>query len=289
MSGAWLILLMSLAPISLSVALSRSNASRSLRAEGGCFNAAEWLSEFKNSPLKNSRVHSQGNQDGVLASLFDAKNLGTTNRKFAEFGFPDDSFSTSYGNGRHLIDSLEFSPALLLDGAKENLRIHLHKHFLTKENVVGIFDQYAVPHELDYMSVDIDSCDLWLFWSLTSKYRPRVVTVEYNSNYALGDFTTQKCEPGKPYVWKGDNIYGSSLSAINLAAEHRGYRAVYVTPKLDIFLVRSDLLCEGLALALSDFGHTTGLPMHGAYTGTYGPRQELLTDFKKWLEQHPDA
>jgi hypothetical protein len=64
------------------------------------------------------------------------------------------------------------------------LEINLHKHYLFADNIVGIFQKYNVPLELDYLSVDMDSHDLWVAKAiLEGGYRPRVITTEYNSNY----------------------------------------------------------------------------------------------------------
>jgi len=249
-----------------------------------CFDAHSWLEKF--AMEESWHFYSQGDQDAVLNSLFSDEFLGTTNKNFVEFGFPDHDFSTSYGNGRRLREEIGFNNFLLLDGTSSNPEINLYRRFVTASNIVGIFDQFKVPHEVDYMSVDIDSCDLWLFFAITEKYRPRVMTVEYNSNYALEDYSTLRCaDPTATgaYHWQGDNIYGASLSAIELAAQKRGYSLVYVTPKLDAFLVRSDLLCPGTNVSKARFKAATSLPIHGEYTGKFGPKSELLLDFKEWL------
>lgn len=253
-----------------------------------CFDASSWLAKFAAEP--SWKKYSQGDQDAVLSSLFSADHLGTTNKEFVEFGFPDKDFSTSYGNGRHLREKLGFSSALLLDGASSNPAINLHKRFATAGNIVSIFDQFKVPLEADYVSVDIDSCDLWLFFAITTKYRPRVMTVEYNSNYPMDDYRTQRCADPKAkgaYHWKEDNIYGASLSAIELAAQKRGYSLVYVTPMLDAFLVRNDLLCAGTTVPKARFNAATRLPIHHEYDGAQGPKSELLVDFKTWLAANP--
>lgn len=253
-----------------------------------CFDAGAWLEEF--ATQASWKNYSQGDQDAVLHSLFSTGNLGTTNKQFVEFGFPDHDFSKSYGNGRNLKEMMGFNNFLLLDGQSINPEINLHKRFITAANIVETFDHFKVPMEADYVSVDIDSCDLWVFYALTQKYRPRVMTVEYNSNYAFDDYHTLKCaDPTakNAYSFRFDNIFGTSLSAIELAAQKRGYSLVYVTPQLDAFLVRSDLLCPGTTVPKSRFTAATSLPIWTKeYDGKYGPKEELLTDFKEWLAAH---
>jgi hypothetical protein len=255
-----------------------------------CFDASAWLLGFAKEPIW--KKYSQGDQDAVLASLFSDENIGTTNKKIVEFGFPDHDFKTSYGNGRNLIEANGFEPQLLMDGAYENLRVNLHKRFVTAENVVGLFDEFMVPLEADYVSVDIDSCDIWVAHAILEKYRPRVMSVEYNSNHALGNYTALHCANPRAlgaYHWTGDNIYGASLSAIALAAQHRKYSVVYVTERLDVFLMPDELLCPGTAAPLETFKAATSLPLHGDYNGQFGPAEKLLTNFSDWLESHEKA
>ncbi|CAD7944405.1 unnamed protein product [Amoebophrya sp. A25] len=321
-----------------------------------CFDAGNWYHAFTGQ----WRHFSQGNQDAVLASLFDKRNLGLTNRFMVEFGYPAKDIASSYGNGHNLITSGLMQNWVLLDGGVSNSAIHLFQEFLTAQNVREVFQKHQVVPEPDYVSVDIDSCDLWLFMAITGggkggvrnktqkneeedqgdgrthgqelnsgarnekdktsagtrrvlslsgdtvnektsttsttagsartsipalpAYRPRVMTVEYNSNYALGDFTSVRPAACSQYQWHQDNIYGASLSAIHLAAEQRGYKVVYVTPTLDVFLVREDLVCPGTALPIQTFASATGLSMHYAYTGGLGPREQLVGDARADIE-----
>jgi hypothetical protein len=87
------------------------------------------------------------------------------------------------------------------------------------------------------VSIDVDSCDLWIFLALTDVYRPTVVTIEYNSNYAFHESFTNVCtnpEDGKFFTssqfTRGGSHWGwsASLAAINKAASRRGYAVVWV-------------------------------------------------------------
>ena len=74
-----------------------------------------------------------------------------------------------------------------------------------------------MPRELDYLSIDIDSTDIWVWRALlkSGKYRPRVVSIEYNSNLPLGDF---RVFPDDVKLRRQGNFMGASLSALNLVA-----------------------------------------------------------------------
>eukprot|EP00421_Protoceratium_reticulatum_P074220 CAMPEP_0168413540 /NCGR_PEP_ID=MMETSP0228-20121227/29271_1 /TAXON_ID=133427 /ORGANISM="Protoceratium reticulatum, Strain CCCM 535 (=CCMP 1889)" /LENGTH=298 /DNA_ID=CAMNT_0008427325 /DNA_START=51 /DNA_END=944 /DNA_ORIENTATION=+ len=252
----------------------------SVSQTAACLNARAWLDDLVAQPAWSN--FSQGDQDSVLDSLFSQAHLGTTNKYFVEFGFPSTSFVGSAGNGHYLWSHLGFKNYALFDGNKKSLLIHLHRAFITADNVVQTFKHFAVPLEPDYVSIDIDSCDIWVFRALTSEFRPRVVTVEYNSKYPLGDFTALGCKDPAAYSFKGDDLYGASLSAIELAGRRRGYSLVYATPTLDLFFVRDDLLCPGTAVPAAAFSAATRLALHPPYQGD---RAELLLDFRAWLER----
>jgi hypothetical protein len=142
---------------------------------------------------------------------------------------------------------------LLLDIANENATINLRKHYITAENIVSIFDMYNVPLEPDYVSIDIDSNDLWVLRAIISsgKYRPRVMTVEFNSN--LPFMSTLTVPPGCTIANANiDLLFGASAGALKAVAEEFGYTVVHVINKLDLVLVRNDLFKDG-ACALPFF------------------------------------
>ena len=102
------------------------------------------------------------------------------------------------------------------------------------------------------------------------------MSIEYNSNYAFNESKVAVCErPDLPDMQqlrhppiRGNEFdqysLSASLRAIHVAASRRGYTVVWVEPMLDVFLVRTDLLCPGPegAPPLESFAHMTSLPMH---------------------------
>jgi hypothetical protein len=123
---------------------------------------------------------------------------------------------------------------------------------------------------VDYVSIDVDSVDLWLFSHLIDGgYRPRVVSVEYNSNYGLDKAVT--VPPGA--VWGGDSCYGASLSALYYCGAQRGYNLVAVEPLLDVFFIREDL---HHSIEISEFESYTNLPAHPCASVE---RQQLMMEY----------
>jgi len=223
------------------------------------------------------RRFSQGNQDAVLSFLL--SQLGIASRFFVEIGFnqPDWQNDESGPNTKMLHESGWHG--LMFDNRFENPSIGLHKHEVTMANVADLLTTYGAPLEPDYVSIDIDGCDLWVFLGLTKRFRPRVVSIEYNANWPLGDLRTVDCASerasGVSAVQESfeclpsmlgpgtfENICGASLAAIARAAELRGYTLVWVEPLLDAYLVRSDLVCKGEEPDLSEFAYAVNLTVH---------------------------
>jgi len=106
------------------------------------------------------KMYSQSVQDGIIENIF--KNIGTTNKFCVEFGFNSTTLEGGSGSNTANLILNEGWEALLLDGSNSNPEINLHQVFLTPENIVETFNKYNVPKDLDYLSIDVDSIDLWL-------------------------------------------------------------------------------------------------------------------------------
>lgn len=190
---------------------------------------------------------SQGAQDIYLFAIFNV--IGTTNRYFVEFGFNEPSY-TSGGSGANTRNLYEHGwRGLLLDAGHENPEINLRRHYLYQSNIVDIFDAYSVPRELDYLSCDMDSHDLFVLEaSLRGGYRPRVMTTEFNNNYPLGLSITQ-VDPTLEEEKAGDHTFtfkecawGASATALETVAAMYGYTLVGRIGVLDLVWLRNDLI-----------------------------------------------
>ena len=75
---------------------------------------------------------------------------------------------------------------MFFDAEISNQNINLIKRVLTAENIGSALKDAGIPLDVDYVSIDVDSIDVWLFHGmLSSGYRPRVVSVEYNQNFPI--------------------------------------------------------------------------------------------------------
>jgi hypothetical protein len=214
-----------------------------------------WIKELQS---KGKKKYSQGNQDGFIEWIF--KNIGTTNKFCVEFGFNSKEIIGGSGaNTARLVLEENWTP-LYLDGNYENLDINLHKEYLTPNNIGQIFKKYSVPEEADYISIDVDSIDLWLLKSiLDNKYRPRLISVEYNINFPITISVTVE----KNTKWMAtDAVYGASLLALNNVAIEHNYFLVCVEPYLDLFFIRGDLIEKEQIPILEEFTKYTNKRHH---------------------------
>ena len=170
---------------------------------------------------------SQGGQDARLHQIFAA--IGVLNRSYVEFGYQGRSTSNTFALWK------DGWNGLLLDGnprwvAKtDDSENNLHRAKITSRSIVRLFRRHGVPLEVDYVSIDIDSYDLWVLRALLrSEYRPRVLTVEYNSNFPwdAGQLAFPDPEvmsvPVRLQQWGGNCYMGSSAAALHaVAREHR--------------------------------------------------------------------
>ena len=177
-----------------------------------------------------------------------------------------------------------------MDGMFQNKEIHLYKEKITPENIASLFLKYRVPRSADYVSIDIDSIDLWVFRALLSdrqNYRPRVISVEYNINFPLESTITcsAQCPPFKC------RLFGASFGALLMVANEFNYTLVGVVELLDMFFVRNEDLNTDLIIPVVEFYRRfTGKPyLPKTCAEKYGLEgishvYNYTRDYKTWLD-----
>lgn len=220
-----------------------------------------WVRNIANQNFGRGE-YSQFYQDVLLDYIFTHAVPGS-DPYCVEFGFDGEGFHDGGGSNVANLVLERGWRCLLLDGSYSNPKINLHQHFLTPENIVGIFEKYDVPITPAYISIDVDSLDFWLFRSLLTIYRPMVYSVEYNAHFPLWAAVTVNNDPD--FRWQRDRLYGASLNALTLLANEHGYSLLWVVPKVDAFFIRNDLVDDGTnewVLPLSAWRHATNIRVH---------------------------
>jgi len=229
-------------------------------------NAERWKQRVPRRILDALTFHrrpflSQDYQDPLIQRVF--RCVQTTNRFFVEFGFNEPGYAVgsqipgapngvfgSSGAQTHMLYELGWR-GLLLDGGQQNASINLHRHFLFQSNIAGIFTQHAVPKQLDFLSVDMDSHDLFVLRAIfLGGWRPRLFSAEFNRNYGsqrhpltLLDPTLETGGVPRDYVFTSSNCsWGTSAAALALVAQEFGYTLIARVVGLDLFFLRDDLI-----------------------------------------------
>lgn len=224
--------------------LEREHFIRELLASGGKYEDPRCLNHFEH------RLFSQDGGDGILAEIF--RRIGVTDGRFVEFGVQD-GLETN-------------STALLLKGwsgvwiegdsqmasaARSNMaalpagRLQVVNEFITAENIEDVFSAADLPSEFDFLSIDIDGNDYWV-WAAIKAYSPRVVEVEYNSTFPPDMNWVMKYDPA--HQWDETMHFGASLGAFEALAKSKGYCLVGCSlAGTNAFFVRQDLIGDAFA------------------------------------------
>jgi hypothetical protein len=231
---------------------------------------------------------SQGSQDGILGEIFRHIRAVNDPPYCVEFGFNSDELEGGTGSNVATRVIEQGWKALLLDGEHESPVINLHRQFLTSANVADALACRGVPAEPDYISIDVDSTDLWLFRALLPHFRASVYSVEYNAHFPLHMAVTCDDRPEAPYAL--DRTYGASLAALFTVAREFGYSLVAVDTLFDAFFVRDDLIDDGsgsIAHPLSRWRASTLRHLHRPVQDA--ARLARFIDYRTWIATAGDT
>lgn len=182
------------------------------------------------------RVFSQTEEDGILLRIFGA--IGMQTQLFIEFGCADGlenntaNLCLNFGWHGLMIDAdpASISRARHFHERAWNATSWLYRpviecHMASPENVNQLISGSGLQGEIDLLSIDIDSCDYWL-WEAIQGIWPRVVVVEYNP--AFGDRALVVPYSGGPTRDRHADYYGASLAAYTRLGCRLGYQLVGV-------------------------------------------------------------
>lgn len=174
-------------------------------------------------------IYSQTGEDGVTLNLFHL--LGEGGKYCVEFGAGDGST----GSNTKVLRKRGWR-SLLLDKNPRGIR-GIVKTIINAANINGLFDEHDVPEVIDFLSIDIDGNDLWVWRAIERK--ARVVVIEYNQIHGPQTSVTIPYDPD--HSWDGTNYYGASALALKRLGEEKGMIPVHCTP-LNMFFVDRDLV-----------------------------------------------
>ena len=180
-----------------------------------------------------SHTYSQFNEDGITEKIFET--IGFTNKVYLEFG------GTAQNNNSEILHKKHGFTGVLLncdDTECEYTKIHTER--VTAENIVSLCEKYELPKEFDFLSIDIDHNDWYVFRAICSVYKPRVVVIEYNATYPPPD--------DRVVVYDADIVpgittyHGATIEAMYKLGVQLGYNLVAAeSTGYNLFFVRNDI------------------------------------------------
>jgi hypothetical protein len=179
------------------------------------------------------RCFSQFEEDGIILSIM--ATLGIFEGVFLDVGSGDGINS----NCANL--ALNFGwRGTFIDGNEQNIakgRAFYERHpntwafppkfvraMITRENINQLLTKASVPPEIDFMSIDIDGNDYWI-WDAISVTSPKVVIIETHIEFGMNNIVVPY---DKDYVYPGQqpDYHGASPVAMERLARRKGYRLV---------------------------------------------------------------
>ena|SRR5687767_11628976 len=178
--------------------------------------------------IKNKDLYSQNGEGLILEYITEMLNINGENRMIYDIG-AGDRFILS--NSRHLAYNFGFSVRWSdrLTGQDITVDNCINKDIFTKDPSI--------------ISIDIDGNDYWILDKMLPHYKPEIVVAEFNAMYT--DSRTIAYNPD--HVWAGDSYYGFTFEAGKKLAEKHGYKVIFQTGNMNMFMVRADLI-EGLSI-----------------------------------------
>ncbi len=204
------------------------------------------------------RVFSQNGEDGVLLYLFST--IGTTDRRFIEFGVSDGkecncaNLAINFGWSGLMMDGSERNVSAARRHYQEQLiedagRVRISQAFISAENVNQLFRDHGIEGEIDLLSIDIDGNDYWV-WKAIDAVTPRLVVIEYNAVFGYEKAVTLRYKADFDRFCRGHDplCFGASLAALRKLGEEKGYMLVGCDSfGVNAFFVRRDCATDGLA------------------------------------------
>ena len=137
--------------------------------------------------IYKKNIFSQYGEDGIIEEIF--KRLSdVSDKRCCEFGAWDGKFLSNTWN---LITNHNYE-GILIEADKKRfdelninfpdkkiIKINKFVNFSGEDSLDNILENNFFNKDFDFLSIDIDGCDYWIFESL-SKFTPKVICIEFN-------------------------------------------------------------------------------------------------------------
>jgi hypothetical protein len=136
----------------------------------------------------NEKIYSQFGEDGIIKEILNRIEIENLDKYCVEFGARD---GIADSNTYNLIKNHDYK-AVLIEGDKkyfkklcknfvsdEIIKLNKFVDFYGENSLDKILQNTKIPTNFDFLSIDIDGCDYFIFESL-KLYRPKIICIEFN-------------------------------------------------------------------------------------------------------------
>ncbi len=186
-------------------------------------------------------VHSQCGEDGILEEIFNR--IGEGNKQYLEFGAWDGAYfsNSAYLRSKGWAGTLWEGDEQKVNSVDNRKDINLNFEFVYPENINELLKKYEIPKNLDFLSIDIDSDDSFVWEAINEEIcNPRVLIIEYNTG--LPNCVPLRAEKGKSRmpINNPGAYFNCNLNKMLDIAESKDYELVDVVSQNVIFIEKSE-------------------------------------------------
>ncbi len=184
-------------------------------------------------------VYSEYGEDGVIEKIFEM--IEPTTRFAVEFGAADGVFLSNtlnlivnHGWSALLIEGLPRYAELLRKNYKQLPRVKTLEAWVYPGNIEILFEENGVPEDFDFLVIDIDSNDYYV-WKVIENFRPKVVQIEINPYFPPPQLMVIDFHPMN--FWDETDYFGASIESMIRLGKKKGYEPIYNTGGFNLFFV----------------------------------------------------
>jgi len=136
----------------------------------------------------SEKIYSQFGEDGLIKEILNRIEFKNLDKWCVEFGARD---GISDSNAHNLIKNHDYK-AVLIEGDKKYfkklcknftsdkiIKLNNFIDFYGENSLDNVLKKTQVPKNFDFLSIDIDGCDYFIFESM-ELYRPKIICIEFN-------------------------------------------------------------------------------------------------------------
>jgi len=198
---------------------------------------SEWYDLDKlNENIK--KYNSQAGEDGLIEYIFNK--IGVDSKFCAEIGAGKIS---NMPNCKHFMDNgwngVMFEWKENKNPPEIREKYNIKKEGITDKNINDVLSKYDMPKNVDFISLDIDGQDYYVWKSM--EFKPKVFLVEFNEGLGPEDSRVMNYDPDHFRHRDKTYYYGASISAFKELGIEKGYTLLCKVGRNLVFILNEFL------------------------------------------------